>query len=260
MSGSERFTDWLNQSPEVLALLVIIAGWVTATLVRRGVAAAVPRINLSSTRLGSRSEPVLSPQFARLLQQFVFFGILLASVILGFSLLGDGEVSIWIDSLWVFVSHLLIALGILAAGHILGLLARSLVNGLARDGGAVALSRIAYAVIAGIAVVMAISHMGLDTSFLTWFVLVIVFVVFAGLALAFSLGARVLVANLAAQGDMQVYKAGDRVRVDGIEGTVVEIHRTGLVLSTAEGLARVPAAKFAEMTVIVLHTDAENDG
>jgi hypothetical protein len=260
MSGSERFTDWLSQFPELMALLVIIAGWVTAILVRRAVAVAVPRINRSTIRLGSRSGPVLSPQFAQLLQHFVFWGILLASVILGFSLLGDGEVSRWIDGLWVFVSHLLVALGILAVGHILGLLARSLVNGLARDGGAAALSRMAYAVIAGIAIVMAISHLGLDISFLTRLVLVILGVLFAGLALAFALGARALVANLTAQNDMQCYTAGDRIRLDDVEGTVLEIHRTGLVLSTAEGLARIPAAKFAEMTVIVLHKDAEDDG
>ena len=90
--------------------------------------------------------------------------------------------------------------------------------------------------------------------------LILITVFFAGLSLAFAAGARSTVANLLARNELSHYRAGDRIRVDGIEGKVVEINRGGMVLSTAEGFARVPAAKFASETVIVLGSDTEEDG
>jgi hypothetical protein len=64
---------------------------------------------------------------------------------------------------------------------------------------------------------------------------------------------------LAAGNELMNYKQGDRLRVDGIEGAIAEIHRTGVVLSTEEGLAWIPAKKFAEATVIVLQQE-DDDG
>lgn len=260
MTESAGFASWLGHYPELKAFLVIVVGWLCAILLRRAVAIALVRFNRSSLSSGFRNGPVLTPQFTQMLQLLVFWGILLASIILGFSLLGHGKFATWMDGLWVFFSRLLVGFAILAVGHVLGLLVRSLITGLARKTDVTALARFVYALIVGIALIMAIDHLGLDMSFLTQIVLVLITVFFAGLALAFAAGAKEQVANLVAQGDLLRYRQGDRIRVDGVEGTVVEVHRTGLVLSTSEGFAHIPASKFSGNTVIVLGQESEDDG
>jgi small-conductance mechanosensitive channel len=250
----------MNQYPEVLSVLVVAGGWVLAYFIRRWVVTAVPWINKSSARWGSRTASLISPAFGQVLEIAAFWGILMISLILALSLLGGGELSEWLNRLWSFVSHLLVAFGILAVGHVLGLLARNILSGLLRRTDLAALPRIIHGAIVFVALLVALGHLGLDVSFIRQVGLVIVTVFFAGLALAFALGSKSLVANLSAQGELSHYKIGDPLEVDGIEGTVVEIHRTGVVVSTTAGLARIPAAKFAESTVIVRRKESDDDG
>lgn len=249
---SGTVSDWLSHFPEIVALIVVVLGWFLARLLKNAVAAGMPLLNRLSARWGAQSGSLLSPKFSRLVEAFVFWGVWLISFVIAVHLLGGGEPSQWLDGLLAFVSRLLFALAILVGGHILGLLARSLLNGLSGSIEMSMLPRSAYAVIVAVAALTALKQLGLDVSFITQVVLVLVTVFLAGLALAFALGARSLVANLAAQGELQRYKPGDRLIVDGISGTVLEINRTGVVLSTSDGVASVPAARFAESTVITL--------
>ena len=76
------------------------------------------------------------------------------------------------------------------------------------------------------------------------------FTIAAGaLGLAFALGARGYVANLVARRELDAYREGDTLRIDGVEGTVAALRRTGIVLATADGLVAIPAARFTEALV-----------
>lgn len=259
MSGNNDFAAWMSQFPEVMALVLVAGGWVLAHFARRGVAAALDWINELSARRSSRNRPVLSSAFGKALQQLVYWGIVAASVFLALSGLGSGPLTGWIDQLWGLVVRVLAALAILAASHILGSMARSLLSGFSRKANLAALPRMAYVAIVGVGLVTALSHLGLDVTFITHIVLILIAVCFAGLALAFALGARTLVANLAAQEDLNRYKPGDYLVVEETEGTVIEINRTGLVLSTERGLARIPAAKLSETVVLLINQDSNDE-
>jgi len=259
VSDNEMFSGWLEYLPEVTALLLVLAGWLLGRVASHAVSVGMPWVNRLSVRWGAQPGDLSTPAFTKGLQVLVFWGILMTSVIIGLQLIGAGELTGWLDSLLGFAPQLMITLGILALGHVLGLIARSLVSGPAGRSGGNVLPSAAYGVIITIAAVTAFKHLGLDLTFITQILLVITTVFFAGLGLAFALGAKTLVANLVAQGELQRYKAGDRLQVDGFEGTVQEIHRTGLVLSTDQGLASIPAAKFAEVIVIEKHPDPSED-
>jgi len=246
-------TGWFKYLPEITAVALVVAGWILGRVARHGVVIGVPWINRLSVRWGAQPGDLLTPAFAKGLQALVFWGILITSVILGLLLMGVGEQTHRLDGLLGFTSQLLITLGILVLGHVLGTLARSLVGGFS-DGKALPLA--AYTAFIMIAAVTALRHLGLDLTFITQLLLIIIAIFFAGLGLAFALGARTLVANLVAQGELQRYRPGDRLLIDGIEGTVHEIHRTGMILSTAQGLASVPAARFAEVIVIEQHPES----
>jgi hypothetical protein len=259
MSGSTEIAGWVSQFPEVVAILLVAGGWILAHFARRGVATAVALINEHSIRWSSRNRPVLSAAFGKALQQIVYWGLVVAFIILALSSLESGPLNGWIDQLWVLTLHVLAALVILAAGHILGSMARSLLTGFSSKKNLAALPRLAYIAIVGISLVMALSHLGLDVTFITQIALILTGVCFAGMALAFALGARTLVANLAAQDELNRYKTGDRLLVENVEGTVIEINRTGLVLSTEKGLARIPAVKFAESVILLIDQDSNDE-
>lgn len=258
MSGSSDIAGWLSRYPEIVALILVIGGWILAFIARRWVATAMQWINDRSTRWSNRPRSVLSPAFGKMLQGVVFWGIGAAFIILGLSVVGTGSFAEWIDRLWALTSHLLVALAILAASHIIGSLARNLLGGLSGRANLASLPRVVYGLIVAVGLFMALGHLGLNVTFVTQIVLVFSGVFFAGLALAFALGARTLVANLAAQDEMNRYKPGDRLVIEDIEGTVIELNRTGLVLSTPKGLVRIPAAKFAENAVLLV-TPERND-
>ena len=252
-------SSWLEQYPEIAAVIILLAGVLLAFILRNGVALASSWLNRVSERKSVRAGPVVSARFIRALQLLVFWGLILAVVIKSVSLLGGPQTVMW-DGLWRFAGRIFVALSIIAAGHVLGFFARNLVNGLARHPDLSALPVFVYALIFGISLVMALAHIGLDVTLITLFALVVVTVFLASLGLAFALGARTLVANLTAQGELARYRHGDRLRIDGTEGVVLEIDRTGLVLSTTDGVARVPAARLAESTVVVLTPGVEDDG
>jgi hypothetical protein len=240
-------------------MILIAGGWVLAYFARRGVAAVVLRVNTQSVRWGSRARPALSEAFGRALQQIVYWGIVLVFILLGLSHVGGNPLSAPLDRLWMLASHVLIALAILAISHILGSLARGLLNGFSRKTGLIALPRMAYGLIVGVGLVTALSHLGLNVTFITQMVLIVTGVFFAGLAFAFAGGARTLVANLAANEELNRYKPGDQLVVEDIEGTVIEIHRTGMVLTTSRGLVRIPASKFAESAILLVN-QGDGDG
>lgn len=249
MVETEQLSGWLGRHPEIIAALVLVAGWLIARILKHTVVTLVPWINRTAARLGLDSGPLVSPRFANSLQLVVFWGVLISSAILGLLLLSGGEVSGWLDGLLGFTAQFLVALGIIAVGHLLGVFVRSLVKKIphAADG---PVPQLAYVAVLGLSVFTALEHIGLHISFVTQVILVVISVTLAGLALAFAIGARTLVANLAAQGEIQRYKLGDRLIIDGVEGTILEIHRTGVVLATSQGTASIPAARFAETTVI----------
>ncbi len=260
MQGYRQVTDWLGDHPEVIAVLFVIVGWLIARLARHALGKFIPWINRRAARMGTTRGPLVTPVFQSTIELAAFWGILLTALAAALYLLGGGGMSGWLDRFVAVVPQFLVAVAILAVGHLLGLLASSLLTRYATGRERQALPAMAYAVIIGTAAITAVEHLGLQVTFLTQFLLVIVSVFLAGLALAFALGARTLVSNLAAQGEIQRYQVGDRLLIDGVEGTVVEIHRTGVVLSTVEGMAAVPAHKFATLTVIEKRRETSEDG
>ncbi len=77
--------------------------------------------------------------------------------------------------------------------------------------------------------------------------------------LAFALGARQHVANLLARRELSRLAVADRIRVDGIEGEIVDIHATGVDISTEDGVVSIPAARFADTNVLKLTEESRDD-
>lgn len=100
---------------------------------------------------------------------------------------------------------------------------------------------------------IAAGQIGIDNTLLIALVAILFAVMFGAIALAFSLGARTLVANLlAAQSIARTYSTGDVIRIDAIEGRILRITPTSLILETPDGQTLIPAKRFSEVESVQL--------
>jgi small-conductance mechanosensitive channel len=111
-------------------------------------------------------------------------------------------------------------------------------------------------IIIAFAVISALSQIGLDVSLFETMMVILVAAVLAGLALAFGLGAGPTLANvISGRYVKKTYQLGQRVIIDEIEGEILELLPTGVVLDTEKGRTFVPAKLFGETVSVLLDNE-----
>lgn len=183
----------------------------------------------------------------------LFWLLVAASILLALRLLGIDEMSRLLDPVLKLLPQVLAGFAILAFGHLLAGALRDFIRRRASGGRQLfAGPGTTYWTVMGLAVIAGIQQIGIQIDFIAQVALIAIAVGLASLGLAFALGARQHVANLIARSELDAYQPGDRVRVDGIEGTVAEVRRTAIVVASDEGLATIPAARFAQTHAVRL--------
>jgi small-conductance mechanosensitive channel len=118
------------------------------------------------------------------------------------------------------------------------------------------LARITQACVIAATFVIGLDLIGVDTSILVTVIGVAVGMFFGGGALAFGLGARPLVTNLlGARFIQRDCRIGDAIRVGTIEGRILRLNPSTVILETPDGQMKVPGKLFLEETSIVLEGD-----
>lgn len=244
--------DGLTESyPELIAVAVLVLAFLLGKLAD----SAVRRILLLADRIvaryGTRQQRLFSPAFQRALGLFTYGTVLVVGVMIAVRLLDIDVLSGWLDGALGYVPRVVVGLFIIGMGNVVGALLRNISAGMLTDGNANAAGpRLVHAGVVVVAVITGLEQLGLDVSFVTDLALILLAALVGGLSLAFALGARDYVANLMAQPELTRYATGERLRIDGDEGVVVEIHRTGLTLATDEGLVTIPGARLAAGRVV----------
>ena len=83
--------------------------------------------------------------------------------------------------------------------------------------------------------------------FLSSLIVVIIGTLLAGATLAFGFGAKTLVANIiGAQYTRRHCKSGETLKIGELEGVILEITQSSIILDTGAGRAVIPAKKFQE--------------
>jgi small-conductance mechanosensitive channel len=139
---------------------------------------------------------------------------------------------------------------VLLAGWLAANVVRNAVQAAANTAGVLygpALAQIARVGIVLLAALIAINELGLDITILTMTVTVVLGAVVGGFALAFGLGARTAVSNIVGAHYLrQVARTGQTIRLGDVQGEIVAITATAVVLKHAEGRVIVPAKQFNE--------------
>ena len=96
------------------------------------------------------------------------------------------------------------------------------------------------------AVVIGVEQLGINIHFFTQFFIVTSAILLFGFSLAFGLGAKDLIGNIiGSQQAQKIIRIGDEIAIDDIEGVVIEISSTALILETEAGRTTLPAHWFS---------------
>lgn len=222
--------------PKILAFLVIvIVGWVIASLVEKGVAALLRAIKFNDlarrsgladfvTKMGTQTDS------AGMIGLVVKWFIRLIALVVAFDALGLPAVSDVLRQLLLWLPNVIVALVVLVIGGLAARALSNLVRGAATEAGlgnAELLSRIASVMVWAFAIVVAVNQIGVATELVNTLFMAFVGAIALGAALAFGLGGRETAAEIVRNwyGKVQ-QKSGQIARsADAVERRVAERDR-----------------------------------
>lgn len=251
---SDLFYQVATYLPRLLLAAVVMAlGWLIARLVRTLSVRLLLGLDLLWQRLvAHKGLERLQPRYppARVAGEILFWLVVLFFLAGAASILGLGTFVAWISKLTTYIPILLTGLLIIIAGIIVSSLLRELVASGAERAGiqrSDLLGRIVQITVLLTATAVGVDQIGINISFLSIIVGIALAATFGSVALAFGIGAQTYMSNVIAGHQVkQLYQIGDRLRIGGIEGTIIEIAPTKVILGTAKGRVIIPARLFEE--------------
>jgi small-conductance mechanosensitive channel len=251
----------LAYAPNVAAALgLALVGWLAARLVR----AVVTRSLMSGLGVLQRQRGVgpaversrLAPGLVNALGSVIYWFILALFIAAAVERL---ELAITASILTMFAAYLpriVLGLVIVFAAVIVGQLAHTTIGRAAAAAGlpqAALLARAAQVTVVFFGAATAADQLGVQSTLLTVVVSVAVASVLGGATLAFGLGSGAEVSNIVAIFYvMKNYRVGQVVRIDGVEGEIVQISQTGVFIAGPEGRVLVPGRKFTEHASVLV--------
>ena len=249
----ERLLAYLPQLLGALALLLI--GWLLARLLRAATRRATALLDSLIAR-STGDERWRIGRSATVLGSVVYWVVLLFFVAAAAQTLGLQTFTDWLARLLEHLPALAAGLLIVAAGFVLSGFAADLVRATATalaPQQRQALARLAQGATLVLALLVGADQIGLKVTWLAILATVIVATVLGGATIAVSLGARGYVANLiGAHYLRQSLRLGQRVRVAGHEGRIVDVSATSLVLECEAGRIMLPGRIFHDEAIVLL--------
>lgn len=246
--------EFFDTRPEIFAILIVILGFVIASILRRltdrALLALQGRIDEDDVDFG------LVRQVVRVL---VYYGTLLAFLLMALHVLSTIVVRQWLELLMQYVPQLLLGAFIIFSGYLIGMVARGLLaRAMGVDVGHI-VPKFAQVLIVFAALLTGLAQTSIDLSFITSVVIILVSFFFGGLSLAFALGSRHMVESLLARRALDRYRVGDRIRVNTIEGRIVEVLGTAVLLETEQGILSIPTLRFVDSEVLLITEEIVDD-
>lgn len=257
-------TKIITYIPRLLtAAIVLTIGWLTARLIKAIIIRLVKGMdNLWHKHIVRKELAEVQNRYppTKVIGEISFWLIILFFGSMAADILGLTAFVSWITQVVSYLPLLIAGLVIIVAGIILSSLVRDLVVSAASSAGtaqAELLGRLTQVIILITAIVIGVDQVGIDITFLSIIAAILLSTTLGAVALAFGLGARKHVENIISGSNIsRRYRSGDTVRIRDIEGKIVKIDSTGVVIDTANGQVSVPACIFdAEIAVLIERED-----
>src|SRR6478609_6854544 len=239
----------------IVAVLLVVAGWIIARICRSATQRLMDSLQKSIARRSGRPETDGAERVsARVLSIVVFWAVILLFAATATQIIGLELFTKWMSGIvrhlpGVAAGLIIIAAGFVASGFV-GDLVRSSTRRLQETQQA-ALARLAQTATLVAALLVGADQIGLRVQWVA--VLVAVGVTLGGAALAVSLGSKKFVANaIGAHYLRQSFRVGERVRVMGYEGRIIDINAASIVLETDGGRVNIPAGVYSSAPIELL--------
>lgn len=266
-SYEQLITYLVAYVPQLLgALILIFIGWVVAWILAKMTTSLMSLLSRFINKITRTVLPAkkieFTPQHARLAGRVVFWVVMLFFFAAATSSLGMVFIATWLKEFLGYLPSILAGGVIILGGYFIGSIASAMTVAAADSAGFRHSLRAGILVkwlITAIAAVIGIEQLGINIHFITTLIIVLLGVLSLGLALAYGLGSSELVKNLV--GARQAHKhlrAGDQIEIAGIDGRILEISASMLVIETAKGKALVPARYCMETHCHIIQTDTQD--
>ncbi|MGD8475959.1 MAG: mechanosensitive ion channel [Burkholderiales bacterium] len=248
----------LSYLPSIIgAVALLVIGWLLARLLRVIAVRATRLLDKLLARLvGPAASRLHMAAASRVLGAIIFWLVLLFFAIAATEVLGLAPFTSWLSRFVAYLPTLAAGVLIIVAGYVVSRIVADLVR--TTTPGITSAQRTALArvvqvtIIVGSALVGA-DQIGIKVTFLVIFAAAIAAAVVGGVALSVGLGARDYVANLiGAHYLREAVQIGQTLRVDDIEGRVIDVTATALVMETADGRVSLPARIYNERAITVV--------
>jgi len=259
--------DVVGYLPTLLgAAILLLAGWIVARLLR----AVTLRVGDHLNRLLDRAfrggrlvELRLSPRMLSASSEIIFWLTLFVFATISARAAGLTTFANWLDRVVENLPNLVAGLLVIVVGFFLGAVARDLSAATVPDTGvgqSLIVGKVAQVAVVVIALVIGLDQIGINVTFIVTIFAVAAGALLGGFAIAFGLGARAFVGNLIGARELKrEIEPGQLLRLGDIEGEVVDITATMLVLATEGGRRRIPASTLAIESVTIVDVDLRHD-
>lgn len=237
----------------LFATLVLALGWLLALLTRTLTVRFVREVSRVMSGRGGPDD--IEAAMARhrvdvLLGRGAFWAVVLLTLMSASQLLGLPLVNMALTAIASYLPHVLMGLLIIFTGVVIGSLGRGALRRALPTTEHIdpeRLGGVLQTLVVGVSVLVAVQQLGIDVGFLTTVVTIALVGFFAASALAFGFGGRATVANiLAGHYVRELYEVGQTVRIQGLEGRIVRMTPTAVIVSTHDGETMVPSHLFVE--------------
>ena len=242
------------------ALILLVAGlllawsakWVIVRL-GKGLDRLVNAIGLASFNIRVKW-PI-----AAILGWIVYWVIILFFVTAAVKSLGLPALAELLGKFMHHLPSLLLASVFIAGGVVLGNSLRDRITTGARSAGmrqAEILGGWIRMIIIVLAFIVGLAQLGLDVRLFEQILIIFIAALAGAVALSFGLGAGATVANIiSARYVRSNYRVGQQIQIKDIQGRILELLPTGVVLDTGEGRTFIPARIFDQEASILLDND-----
>lgn len=239
------------------AIVLLLLGWLLARILRT----LTTRILGLLESLGGRLLSTESDrgQFTRSIQSIgtiVFWVVFLFFVTAATRVLGLDMFSVWLGRLLDYVPTLLTGGLIVAAGWLLSRFVGDVTvatTGRLELASRQLVGRAAQISILMVAILVGAEQVGIRITVLVVLLAAAALTVVGAITVSVSLGARSYVANLIGAHCLRhAFEVGQRIRVGGYEGRVLDVSTTAVILETADGRVSVPGQLYNTEPILLL--------
>ncbi len=248
------------------AIVVLFLGWAVARLGQIIVTRLAGTLNRVFGRLFAKNQRIrvrLTDGAINVVGGVVFWVIIVLALTAAAKIAKLDVFAQWLDRMLAYLPSLLAGGLIAFIGYLAAKFIRDIVTvtfSMVGTERAQILGIVAQSATFLVAIVVGLDQAGIDVGFIITLVGILVAAIAASFALAFALGSQTFVANLIGVYQMQNYlRPGQEVRLDDVQGEILDLSTTSVVLATEKGRVLLPGRRLSEETLTLLTPDRDDD-